>query len=80
MLETVEELACVTTSILPLVLAEAFWLALRVLTNIAVAIGEKVGAVTITKTLMPLTLVFVAIGEDVYTVSLRLRVNPLTNI
>ena len=51
MLETVPELTSVAAAILPLILAEAIWLAIRVLANITITIGEEVRAVTVTQTL-----------------------------
>ena len=48
MLQTVLELSSVTAAIFPLVLAEAFRLTLGVLTDIAVSVGEEIGAVALT--------------------------------
>ena len=46
-LKSILELARVAASVLPFVLAKAFWLALRVLTNVTVTVGKEVRAVSL---------------------------------
>lgn len=78
--QTVDELASVATSILPLVLPEPFRLSIAVLANVAVAIRKKVGSVSLAEALQPLSFILVAVGKDMDAIALRLRVHPLTDV
>ena len=78
--ETVLELSCVAAAIFPLVLTESLWFSLTVLTDIAVAICEKVGSVAFSQTCEPLALILVSICENMHAISLCFRVYPLANV
>ena len=78
--ETVLELTSVTAAIYPLVLSEAFWLAVVVLANKDITIREEVTAVSVSQAAFPLAFILVAIAPNMHTVSLSLGVLPLANV
>ena len=80
LLQSILELAGVTATILPLVLSEALRLADRILTNIAVTIGEEVRTISVPQTFEPFAFVFVTVGEYVNSVSFCLSCLPLADV
>lgn len=80
MFEAVHELPCVAAPIFPLVLAEAFWLAVAVLAHVAVSVRKEVGPVAVAQALEPLSFILIAVSKDMDSVALRLRVHPLADI
>ena len=80
MLQTIHKLACVTATILPLVLAESLRLALLVLTHVAVSVGEEVRTVAVAQALEPLALVLVTIFKDVHAIPFSFSSLPLADV
>ena len=80
MLQAIRKLACVTAPILPLVLAKALGLTLRVLAHVAITIRKEVRTVSFSEALVPLALVLVSVGENVDAIPLCLRAHPLANV
>lgn len=80
MLETILESTLVGVSIHPFILSETFWLAVLILANVDVSIGEEISAVTMSETCLPLSLVPVPVEPDMHTVTLSLAGLPLPYI
>ena len=79
-LQAICKLACVTAPVLPLVLAKALGLALRILAHVAIAVRKEVRTVAFSEALVPLALVLVSVGKNVDAVALCLRAHPLADV
>ena len=64
-LETLNEITDVYSTVAPLILAGAMWAPLLVLTTVRVPAGERFGSSPVLHELEPLTFVFVAIRPEV---------------
>ena len=74
------ELTSIATSVYPLILTEALWFTVDILTNKDISIGEEVTSVSVAQGTKPFTLIFVTISPNMDTIALSLGILPLTNV
>ena len=79
-LHPVLEIAHIVAPVLPLVLSEAVWLPLLVLTSIDISVGKDVSTLTVLQAVGPLSFIPVAVFPLVDPVAIGLARSPLSNV